>query len=142
MAFQPRIFKPDWRPPRLPYFTSCRDKPVPKSAVVVQMQAKGDMDSETFWPSFCHLFCIYFSKFLAPLLHLIFDAKLHFLPHFGELFGAFLAPWGPPGRLWPHGCQNRGMCRARGVHFGAFGWPLGRLGAPFELPLGRFGLHL
>ena len=54
-------------------FGTCRDKPAPKSAVVVQMQAYGDMDSETSWPSFSYLFCIYFSKFLAPLLHELFE---------------------------------------------------------------------
>ena len=74
--------------------TTCRDKPVPKSAVVVQMQAKGDMDSETFWPSFCYLFCIYFSKFLAPLLHLIFDAKIALFP---SLWGAFWCRFGAMG---------------------------------------------
>ena len=126
ITFQPSIFKPDWRHPPHYYrtlplsssklgafcafalFGTCRDKPVPKSAVVVQMQAKGDMDSETFWPSFCCLFCIYFSKFLAPLLHLIFDAKMSL---FASLWGAFwclfgamgssgtpLAPWMPKPR--------------------------------------------
>ena len=43
-----------------------------------------------------------------------------------------MAPWGPPGRLWPHRCKIEGMCRARGVHLGAFGRPFRRLWDPLR----------
>ena len=95
------------------------------------MQAKGDMDSETFSPSFYYLFCIYFSKFLAPLLHLIFDANLHLFPHFGELFGAFLAPWPSGTPLAPVDAKTEACVGP----VGSILEPLGGLWAVFGQPL-------
>ena len=100
--------------------------------MVVQMQAYDDMDSETFWPSFWHLFCIYFSKFLAPLLHLNFDAKIAL---FCLTLGSFLVPF------WRHGVLRDAFgpmdakTEACVEPVGSILEPLGGLWAALGLPL-------